>query len=102
MAIEVYVLRNESREKIRQIGHHIRVGILLNHQRRGGVLAKNGQQSRLELMSLQPGGNLGRKIVQAFTAGGNVDLVGELLHSTVTLLARLRGWSTSHPKRTAM
>jgi hypothetical protein len=25
-----------------------------------------------------------------------------MTYSTVTLLARLRGWSTSHPRRTAM
>jgi hypothetical protein len=40
---------------------------------------------------LQPGRDFARKVVQAFAMGRDVKLVRELLHSTVTLLARLRG-----------
>jgi hypothetical protein len=43
VAIEVFVFRHKAREKVREIGNYIGVGILLNYQRCGGVLAENGQ-----------------------------------------------------------
>src|ERR1700694_3815373 len=84
VAIEARIFGNESSEEIRKISHYIRVGILLNYQRCRGVLAENGQEAGLGLVSVKPGRYLTRKRVQAFALGRNVDLVSELLHSTVT------------------
>jgi hypothetical protein len=91
MAIKVRFLGDYPAEKFGQVSHNVRVGIFLNDQRCRGVLAENGHEAGLGRMALQPRANLARKFVQAFAVGRNVDLVGELLHSTVTLLARLRG-----------
>ncbi len=65
------------------------------------MLAENRQQSSARLLRTDPGRHFTREIVQAFSARCYMELVRELLHSTVTLLARLRGWSTSQPRRTA-
>jgi DNA-binding transcriptional regulator GbsR (MarR family) len=51
--------------------------------------------------------DLARSAVQRLIAESNREREGRDLapvraHSTVTLLARFLGWSTSHPRRTAM
>ena len=43
------VFRRQALEEIRQIEHHVGIGILLNHQRRRSVLDEDRQQARLEL-----------------------------------------------------
>ena len=50
----------------------------------------------------EPSLDLPRKFIQALASRRDLQLRGLLRHSTVTLLARLRGWSTSQPSRTAM
>lgn len=47
MAIAWVVFRNEPLEEIRHVEHHVRVDILLDHQRRRGVLDEDSQYSRL-------------------------------------------------------
>jgi hypothetical protein len=91
VAIEPRVFGDESIEEIREISHHIGIGIFLNHQGCRSVLAEDSQKAGLGWMASEPGCDFARKFVQAFAVGRDVDLVGELVHSTVTLLARLRG-----------
>ena len=66
------------------------------------VSHKDRQQSGTNGALLLLGGNLPRDFVEAFAASRDSEDVGQLFHSTVTLLARFRGWSTSQPRRTAM
>jgi hypothetical protein len=91
MAIEARVLGDYPAEKFGQVSHNVGVGIFLNDERCRRMLAENGHEAGLGRMALKPRADLACKFVQAFAAGRNVNLVGELLHSTVTLLARLRG-----------
>ncbi len=77
-------------------GHYVRIGVLLNHQRRGCMLAENGEQSGFRVFAarqslVQPSLDLAGEFIQSLTVSCDVDLMGLLLHSTVTLLARLRG-----------
>jgi len=89
--VEVRVFGDKAREEIGQVGNDVRVGIFLNHQRRGSMLAKNRQQSGVRVFPPQPRLDLSREFVEPFAVSRDVDLMGLLLHSTVTLLARLRG-----------
>ncbi len=91
VAIEAGVLRDQACKEIGQIGDDVRIGIFLNYQRCRRVLAENGKQSGLRLVRAQPGFDLGGEFVQAFASRRDVELVRDLLHSTVTLLAKLRG-----------
>jgi hypothetical protein len=81
MPVQTSLFRNQSRKEIGQIGHHIGIGVLLNDQRRGSVLAKDGQQSGLRLLVPQPAVDLTSEIVQSFAVRRDEQLMSELLHS---------------------
>lgn len=89
--VEVRVFRDKAGEEIGEVGNDVRIGVLLNHQRRGSVLAENRQQSGFRLLAVKPGVDLAGEFIQPLTVSCDMDLMGVLLHSTVTLLARLRG-----------
>src|SRR5437879_2249445 len=102
VAVPGRVLRNQSREKFFDIAHDVGIGIFLNGQRRGSVLDENGQDTSRESAISDPTFDLAVHRIKTLAARSHLNSVGELFHSTVTLLARLRGWSTSHPRLTAM
>src|SRR5439155_22649971 len=81
----------EAFEEFVEIADDIRIGIFLDGQRRRSVLDENGEESVAQALFLGPVFNLGGDGVQALAARSDVHAVGELLHSTVTLLARSRG-----------
>ncbi len=54
------VLRHKALEEIVEIGDHVGVGILLNHQRRGGVLEEDGQQAGADLLRAQASASTSR------------------------------------------
>ena len=89
--VKLGLLGHQPGEEIIQIGGYVRVGVLLNQQGRGSMLAKKVQQPGLDMLCADPGLDLAREIIQAFAVRSNLDLMRELSHSTVTLLARLRG-----------
>jgi len=94
VAIQPRVFRNQSGHEIGQIANHIRIGILLNDQRCGRVLAKDRDQSGLRRLFADPRLNLAGELVQPFAVSSDVDLMSELPqagYSTVTLFAKLRG-----------
>ena len=92
MAVQTVVFRRDPAEEIVQIGDHVRIGVLLNRQRRRRVLDEKRQQAgRDARMWRATAPLLLREIVKPFAASGDVKLRGALNHSTVTLLARLRG-----------
>ena len=66
------------------------------------MLAEYGQQADVGLLRIQPFADLAREVVEALAVRLDMDLMDRLAHSTVTLLARFLGWSTSQPRRTAM
>src|SRR5947209_4219591 len=85
------VLRRDSLEVVRQIFDNVRIRVLLNAERSRGVLNKQCQQTCLDAATPNPCRDLGSEVVEALAPGADSQPVRELLHSTVTLLARLRG-----------
>src|SRR5258707_509270 len=85
MPIQVRVFRDKAREEIGQVGNHVRIGVLLNHQRRRSVLAENRQQTGFRLLAVKPSVDLAGEFIQPLTVSRDMDLMSVLLHSTVTL-----------------
>src|SRR5258708_3127014 len=65
VTVKMRVFRDQTREEIREIGHYVRVGIFLNHQRRGSMLAKNRQQSGVGVFAAQPCLDLAGEFIQS-------------------------------------
>lgn len=84
-------LRDQPLEKFAEVALHIRIGVLLNDERCRRVLDKNRTKPGLYVLSADPFSDLVRDFVQALGSGSNLQVALGLLHSTVTLLARLRG-----------
>ena len=85
-----------------QIQYHVGIGVLLNHQRRRGVLDKQRQQTGFRFRGRYPCSYFTGARVQTLAARADFRGVCLVHYSTVTLLARLRGWSTFEPRLTAM
>jgi hypothetical protein len=81
--VQARVFRDQAGEEIGQVGHHIGIGVFLNHQRSRGVLAEDGQEAGLGFVPMQPALDLSREIVQSFAARRDMNLVSELLHSLI-------------------
>src|SRR5690348_2992705 len=90
MPITVF-LGGEPLEKISQVQHDVGISVLLNHQRRGGVLDEQRQQAGFCFGRSYPLRHFAREGVQTLAA--RADSKNVVHYSTVTLLARLRGWS---------
>ena len=68
-------LRSEPLEKIRQIQHHVRIGVLLNHQRRRGVLDEQRQQAGFRFGGSYPRGDFAGARVQTLAACADFELM---------------------------
>ena len=84
-------LRDETFKEVSQIEHNIRISILLDHERTGGVLNENSQLPARDALFGKPIRDGPRERIQAFAAGLNGNRRVKKSHSTVTLFARLRG-----------
>ena len=91
VTVQAAVLRRDAAEEIVQVPQNVRVGVFLNRQGGRGVLHEHGQQACRETLPGQPLLDVAGEFVQAFARGLDGDPVAGLLHSTVTLLARLCG-----------
>src|ERR1019366_5851215 len=80
VAVEPVVLGHQAVEEGVEVMHHVRVGILLNGERGGGVLHEDGEQSGAHMGALQPGGDLPGDFVQTLAAGGDLKVVRGYLH----------------------
>jgi hypothetical protein len=69
MAIPRIVFGNQSLEKVPQIEHNIRIGVLLNDQGSGSVLNEHRQQAGLNAVGRDPLRRLARKWIKTFAAG---------------------------------
>ena len=74
------IFRSDSLKVIRQIQHNIRIGVLLNHQRRRGVLDENRQQSSLNASRGHPLRNLASKRIESLAASSDFQAVREVRH----------------------
>src|ERR1017187_263539 len=83
VAVEPVVLGHQAVEEGVEIVHHVRIGVLLNGERGGGVRHEDGEQSGAHPGALQPGGDLGGDFVQALAAGGDLEAVRGHLHGSV-------------------
>lgn len=50
MPVEARIIGYQPLEEIGQIDNYVRIGVFLDHQRRRGVLAKNGQEPGLDML----------------------------------------------------
>src|ERR1700757_5256553 len=85
------VFGNQALEKIGEVADHVGIGVFLNGERRGGVLHENRQQTGLRARGSQPGGDFAGERMQTLAARPDFKRMSELIHSTVTLLARFLG-----------
>lgn len=85
------IFRRQPLEEFIEIANHVRVGVFLNGQRRRGVLNKDSEQARMNAAAFAPRLNFPGDRVEPFAARRHLHAMRELLHSTVTLLARFRG-----------
>src|SRR5688500_11684593 len=99
--IEFVIFGRDAAEKIVQIGDDIGIGVLRTRERSRSVTNEYRQQPSGNTAGFDPALYLVSELVKTFSARRYLQRVRMLLHSTVTLLARLRGWSTSQPNRTA-
>jgi hypothetical protein len=74
------LFRRQLLEECFQIGAHFPGRILLNEQRRRGVLAENGEQPSGDILRAHPATNLARDLHQTATSGANVENVSGLAH----------------------
>ena len=61
--VQARIFRDQAGKEIGQVGHHVGIGVFLNHERRRGVLAENSQQAGLGFMTIQPALDFRREIV---------------------------------------
>src|ERR1022692_2029129 len=80
VTVEPAVLGHQAVEEGVQVVYHVRVGVLLNGERGGGMLHEDSEQTGAHPGALQPGGDLAGDFVQAFAAGGDLQAVGSHLH----------------------
>lgn len=80
MAVIGIILPHQAAEIIIQIVQHIRVGVLLNDQRRRRVGNKYRQQSGVQPLAADPGGYFPVDVVQTFAMGGGGEGMGFLSH----------------------
>src|SRR4051794_32326039 len=91
MAEPFGIFRDEPLEEFVEIENHVRVGVLLNRQGCRSVLDEDGKQASPQTPLIYPACDFPGDLVKALAACIDVNLLGEMAHSTVTLLARLRG-----------
>ena len=77
------MLRSEPFEEVAQIGDHIRIGVLLNGERGGCVLAEQRQQPGRDVAFGDPIGDGRREVVEALACRSDFKAGGELLHAYV-------------------
>lgn len=80
VAIKRGVFADQAGEKGLQIPQHVGVGVLLDGQRRAGVLAKQGEQAVREPLAFHPSPDLGGDGVQALAAGFDGNRMLRLFH----------------------
>jgi hypothetical protein len=73
MTVAVVILRRKPFEEIGEIQHHIWIGVLLNYQRRRGVLEEYRHQTSLGSRRGYPLGHLASKRIQALPACPNFE-----------------------------
>jgi len=79
MPVTSVILRNKPLEKIRQIQHHVRIGIFLNHQRCRCVLDKQCQEPGIGVHGSQPSRHLAGAWIQTLAMRSDFDRVMHLL-----------------------
>lgn len=127
VTVTLLIFRYEALKEIAQIERDIGICVLLNDKRTRSVLDENGQKAAGDLLLSEPIFDRFGERIKTLTSGRNGKSGARksqnlLTHpqavavrirrrrgpttrfdySTVTLFARLRGWSTSHPRLTAM
>lgn len=68
MAVALLALRNEAFEEIAEVERYIRIGVLLNHQRAGGVLNEYSQKAIVNAGLSYPFCDGACERIQAFSA----------------------------------
>ena len=81
MDIERVAFRHEPREKFFQITPHIRIGILLDQERSGGVAKMKREQALFEPAFDNPGRNLIGDFIQTLAACVHLESMDAIEHA---------------------
>src|SRR5579875_964202 len=71
VAVVLIVFRDQALEEVTHIEHHVRICILLNHERAGGVLDKNRKHSIGDVLPGEPILDILSERIEPLAARGN-------------------------------
>ena len=80
VAIQRIVLRSNAFEEVAQVGNDIRIGVLLNRERRRCMLAEQREESSSDMAPGNPFDDRRSEIVEALARRSDIETRGELFH----------------------